>query len=113
MAWSIEIRNQLDVIPKTVIREFLILGGRECVRLNQRGCAPELEVAFQLQDESVDLEKRGLTYSALQFRQALQVMRIVPIDMPQVKVRPVRDAALRQVHPSVARAGSCTSVSTA
>ena len=60
-------------------------------------------MSLQFQGKTIDLEKCRLTHRALQFRHPIQVMRIVPVDMPQVQIRPVRDAALRQVQPAVAR----------
>src|ERR1700722_5517770 len=97
MRRPIQIGNDLHVIAKPIVGQLLVLRGRKSVWFDNSGRTVKLEVPFELQDEAVDLEERGLADGTLQFRQALQVMRIVPINMPQVKVGPICDAALRQV----------------
>ena len=84
MRGPIQVGNQLHVIAKSIIRQFLILGRRESIRLDHSGRATKLEVTFQLQSEAVDLKECSLAHGALQLGQAFQVMRIVPINMPQV-----------------------------
>src|SRR5712692_721532 len=74
---------------------------------------------LELERNTVDLVKRRLAESGLQHRQAIQVVRIVPVDLPQLQIRPIRDPArwkleraiaglyeLRQGRHSVKKSGS-------
>src|SRR5207248_656127 len=99
----VQVRNKLDVIPRGVIRELLQFCGRERVGFDNGGGALILEVAFELEGESVDLVKRRLAKSRLQDVQMLQVVSVIPIDDPQSKVRPVRDFSFWQPQASAFR----------
>ena len=77
---SVEVGDDLDVIPLAVVGQFLKLPSAERVRLDERGRAPVLEVPLQLDGESIDLEKRGLADRPLQLAQPLKMVRVVPID---------------------------------
>ena len=55
-----------------------------------------MKMSIQLDHKSVDLVKRRLPQIALQLIHVFKMMVIVPVDMPQLQVRPVDDAALRK-----------------
>ena len=96
-AGASRIGNYLHVIAEAVIGQFLVLGGRQRIRLDHRGRAPELEVPLELDGKAVDLEERGLAHGALQLGQALQVVGVIPIDVAPVQVGPVGDGAHGQI----------------
>ena len=96
MTRTIEVRNQLHVIAKSIIRQFLKFGGRHRLRLNQCGRALELEMALQLEREAVDLEKCSLPQRVLQSLHAIEVVRIVPVNLPGLQIGPVLDVTFWQ-----------------
>lgn len=92
---SVQIGNDLDLVLQTIIGELLQFVWRQRIGLNQSRRALVLEMAVQLNDKAVDLEKRRLPHGAFQLAQAFQVVGIVPIDEAQREIRPVHDLAFR------------------
>src|SRR5436189_659702 len=102
VARRVQIRNELDVMLQTVIGQFLELRGRKRLRLDQRGRGSELEMAFELQGEAVHLEKRRLPNGLLQSFHAIEMMRVIPIQLAELKVGPIFNLAFGQEQHAVA-----------
>src|SRR5439155_7165856 len=60
-----------------------------CIRLNHSRSALVLEVPLKLDSKAVDLEERCLPDSLFQHIEALEMMGIIPVDGPQLKIGPV------------------------
>src|SRR5262249_48696193 len=93
---SVNVRNELDVILQGLVREFLQLGARERVRLDDRRGALVLEMSLQLDGESVNLEERRLAKRAFQDIDVFEVMRVIPVDDAKLQVGPINDFPFRQ-----------------
>src|SRR4051794_20163230 len=94
--------HQLYVIAEAIVGQFLVLGRRQRIRLNDRRRTRKLEVSFELQLKPVDLEKCSLANRAFQLWQTFQVVGVIPVDVAQVQVGPVDNPALRQLKRSAA-----------
>ena len=103
VARCVQVGDELHVMAQAVIGQFLKLGGRERVRLHQGRRAPVLEVALQLEGESVHLEERRLPDGLLQRFDAVEMMGIVPVKLAHLKVGPVFDFAFGEHEGAVAR----------
>src|ERR1051325_5988347 len=101
----VEIWDKLHVVSQAVIGEFLQLRRGERLRLNQCGGALELEVALELDHEAVDLEEGGLTNRALQLVEPIEMMRVVPVELPQTEIGPVDNAAFWEPRSEERRVG--------
>src|SRR5215813_8101443 len=101
----IQIRNKLDVARESIVGQRLQLRRRERVRLDHRGSALVLEVALELEDESVDLVERSLRDGGAQRLGPVQVMSVIPVDESKAQVGPVDDSAFGQPQGSVVARG--------
>ena len=81
MPWAVEVRNELYVTAKGVIRQILIFGGSHCVGLNGRRGGGENEMTFELKRNAVNLVKRSLTNRPFELCQTVQMVGIIPIDV--------------------------------
>src|SRR5579872_2497160 len=92
----IEIWNHLHVMAQAIIGQLLIFSWRESLRFHQSGSTAKLEVPFQLEEKAVDLVEGALPNRPLEFLHAVEMVRIVPVDLPLPQIRPVHDFAFRQ-----------------
>src|SRR5258708_6379696 len=102
VARTVEVWDHLDVVSQAVIGQLLQLSRRERLRFDQRRRALVLEMSFQLDHETVDLEKRSLPDRMPQSFGTIEVMGIVPINMAELEVGPVFDMSLGKQKGAVA-----------
>src|SRR5260370_40374619 len=92
----VEIGNHLHVMAQSVIGQLLVFGWRERLWFDQRGSAAKLEMSFQLDQESIDLVEGTLPDRPLELLHAVEMVRIIPVNLPLPQVGPVHACAFRQ-----------------
>src|SRR5262245_50768018 len=88
-----------------VIGQRLELGRGKRIRLNYGWCALELKVSLQLENKSVELVKRRLLDRVAERLGPVQMVRIVPVDLPPLQVGPVHYLALGNSQGSIVLRG--------
>src|SRR5205823_9816286 len=83
--------------------ELLELGARQRIRFNDGRGALVLKVPLKLDGETVNLKKRSLLHSALQYFKVLEMMGVVPIYDAQFNIRPVYYLAFGKPETTVSR----------
>ncbi len=92
----IEIGDHLHIMAQAVIGQLLVFAWRERLWFHQRGGGAKLEVPFQLDQESIDLVEGTLPDRPLELLHAVEMVRIIPVNLPLPQVGPVHDFAFRQ-----------------